>query len=294
LNVHRIAQFVFAVCFDHFSENGYFVIMPPFVLATDDESLGSSTRSLVESQEEVVAPLSTTERSVTFQDNYIILHEYDKVGQELRDELWYPQDVLKLIMLRNSLTRNLIQVGRFQESEEQTIRGLEREDREHKHDTWKAVRGEQHRQTEKGVRSPAGIAKFSRAASHNNRMKARATGLRDAAVACGIEPPQQHEKKPATVIEVARGKKQPQHEGEQAIVNEVQSKHREEKPATVLEVAGGKKQPQHEGGQAIVIEVQSTDILGDSADTPVQRKGRKGGLMKVMEKYARKDTKAHI
>jgi hypothetical protein len=233
--------------------------MSPSVLATYGEAFEPS-RSFAESQEEeaIAAPLSNNMRSVTFQDEYIILYEYEKVGAEQRAELWYPEDERTLIMLRNTLTLNLIQVGCFQESEEQTIRGLERSDPERKHDTMEAVLSEQHRQTAQGVRHPERIAMASRTASHNNRMVARATGLRDAVVAWGKK----------------------------------QSHHDEEKPSTSIEVARGKNQPQHE--RAVVTEVQSTDVLVDFADTPDQRKDRKGGLMKAMEKFCMRRASSSV
>jgi hypothetical protein len=154
------------------------------VASYDEASFQSASVSLAEDQKDyAIADVASNKRSVTFFDEYIILHEYQKVDAKQRKELWYTHDEYALISLRNLLTVKLLRAGCFEETEEQTFTGLEHcltEDPEREFDTVKAVLGEQHRQTASGVLHAGRIARASRATSKNHRQIARVLGLRDA------------------------------------------------------------------------------------------------------------------
>jgi hypothetical protein len=184
------------------------VTMPPSGVAPSpyDGASFQSASVFAEGQNVyAINDLTYNKRSVTFFDEYIILHKYEKVDAEQREELWYTRDEYALISLRNLLTVDLLHAGCFEETEEQTFRGLEQcltEDPEREFDTVKAVLGEQHRQTATGVVHAGRIAQASRATSQNNRQIARVLGLRDGQVVLGIKQPQPEEEPPAKVIEL--------------------------------------------------------------------------------------------
>jgi hypothetical protein len=168
--------------------------MPPLLTREDDASFSSS---VVDPQLPVTRPKS----SVHF--GGVVVHEIQE-NMEItpREEIWYSKEEIRCIQLRDSLIVSLIQKGMFKESEEHTVRGLERWIQENDQKRLRKVRGlerwiqkrdqkwlrkltidtvmyEQHRQLAGGKVNPDDIARASTRVTWKSRELALSQGRRD-------------------------------------------------------------------------------------------------------------------
>jgi hypothetical protein len=69
--------------------------------------------------------------SVSFPSEAAVVHEFERISDEERGDIWYTAEEYKFIKLRDYFIIELKKVGTFQESEQHTFRGLERRMKRH-------------------------------------------------------------------------------------------------------------------------------------------------------------------
>jgi hypothetical protein len=127
-------------------------------------------------------------RSVTFADCTYVEH-VDRIPGSAQETIWFSREEYELMNARNELVVELVKVGRFEESEEFTIRGMDTcvEERTDLYDAIAAVMQEQYRQAVSGKISCRRIARASQRASRVHWEFALQNGRQDAEEAWGIK-----------------------------------------------------------------------------------------------------------
>jgi hypothetical protein len=134
--------------------------------------------------------MATKSLSVTFSDDCTYVEYGDPIPENAQKKMfWFSQKEYDLVNERNKLVVELIKVGRFEESEEFTARGMETyvEERTDLHDAFDAVLQEQYRQAVSGKISRRRVARASQCASRVHREIALQNGMQDAEEAWGIQ-----------------------------------------------------------------------------------------------------------
>jgi hypothetical protein len=152
--------------------------MPP---VADLEETTQSSHSVGETKAKI-------RRSVTFNDCPCVEYVY-RIPESAHKRIWFSRKECDLMDERNKLVVQLIKVGRFEESEVFTVRGMETkvEERTDLHDALGAALHEQYRQAVSGKISCRRIARASQRASRVHREIALQNGRQDAEEAWGIK-----------------------------------------------------------------------------------------------------------
>jgi hypothetical protein len=162
--------------------------MPPLTCTQLDDASESSFLSW----EECVPAKAI--RSVCFNDDATVVHEFERVADQDREKMWFTKDEYTIINVRDYLISKLVTAGSFRETEEHTSRGIEKRSlekgvgRKSRAKVVNAVLDEQDYQFERGLNAPGLIAKVYILASLRARVEDPVLrGRRDAAEASALQ-----------------------------------------------------------------------------------------------------------
>lgn len=163
-------------------------MMPPVAVDGETSSLASFRIGVKEDE-----PQSPRSRRVIRRRHSIVfsgenkVYEFDKAGEDMKDEIWYNKVDYDIIKARNKLIVKMKKTGKFEENDEHSFRGLEHklkhgfdQRQSNKFNALNAVLEEQDRQFARGLLNADNIAQKYESISYVAREIAFVHGLKDA------------------------------------------------------------------------------------------------------------------
>ena len=169
--------------------------MPPVAQLDDISTASFSVGGLSKDSSEGTGRRVQRRRSVGFSGEAVVVHEVDKVSNEIQHDVWFTKDEYDIIKARNSLIVKMKKAGQFKESEDHTFRGLEHKlksgfkaRRAAKYNALNAVLEAQEHQIRKGEDFPELIREAYLEIAKQARELALEIGEQDAFSARGVIP----------------------------------------------------------------------------------------------------------